>query len=218
MERFDDQLVLVVERFDREWMDGGRWIARLPQEDFCQALGYPPDKKYEGHGGPGMAACLDLLSGSADAPTDRMTFQLAQLSYWLLAATDGHAKNYSIFLEKGDRYVMTPLYDIISFWPYFGNGPHHARWRKAGLAMALRSKNPHYLLHTIQARHWRGLAMKNGGEAVWEAMLGLVNRVVPALQAVESRLPADFPSATWEAIAAGMRSQVDVFRTGLAGA
>jgi len=217
MEQFGDQLVLVVERFDREWMDGGRWIARLPQEDFCQALGYPPRQKYEADEGPGMAACLDLLSGSADTATDRMTFQLAQLCFWLLAATDGHAKNYSIFLDQGDRYVMTPLYDVISLWPYFGEGPHQGRWRKAKLAMALRSKNPHYLLHTIQARHWHGLAMKNGGAAIWDAMLGLVNRVEPALQVVESRLPPDFPGGTWEAIATGMRSQVEVFKAGLSG-
>ncbi len=215
MGQFGGQRVLVVERFDRQWMDDGRWIARLPQEDFCQALGYPPRHKYEADNGPGIARCLGLLGGSDDAPTDRLTFQLAQLSYWLLAATDGHAKNYSIFLEQGDRYGMTPLYDIISLWPYFGEGPHHARWHKAKLAMALRSKNAHYLLHTIQARHWHALAMRNGGVAVWEAMLGLIERAESALQAVEGRLPSDFPGATWEAIASGIRSQVQVFRKGL---
>ena len=62
-------VVPLVERFDRAWMDGGQWIARLPQEDFCQALGYPPDKKYEKDGGPGMEACLRLLDGGADAGT-----------------------------------------------------------------------------------------------------------------------------------------------------
>jgi len=44
---FGQQKALVVERFDRAWMDEGKWIARLPQEDFCQMLGYPSDKKYE---------------------------------------------------------------------------------------------------------------------------------------------------------------------------
>lgn len=52
--------------------------------------------------------------------------------------------------------------------------------------MAIRSKNAHYDFHTIQARHWHQLATKNGGAAVWEAMLGLVERVDKALATVES--------------------------------
>ena len=112
---------------------------------------------------------------------------------------------------------MTPLYDIISLWPYFGERPHHVRWRKAKLAMALRSKSAHDPFHSIEARHWYNLAMKNGGETVWEAMLGLMNQVESALQVVENGLPQDFPGATWEAMATGMRSQVEIFRAGLAG-
>ena len=215
MARFGDQEVLVVERFDREWMDGGKWIARLPQEDFCQALGFPPDRKYEKDGGPGMNACLKLLAGSADAEGDCLAFALAQLCFWLLAAPDGHAKNYSLFLSQGDAYGMTPLYDILSIWPYIGNAPSQFRWRKAGLAMAMRSKNAHYAFHTIQTRHWHALAISNGGPDVWDAMLGLVERVEPALSKVEDGLPPDFPARTWEAIAAGMRSQARLFSLGL---
>jgi serine/threonine-protein kinase HipA len=212
---FAGQKVLAVERFDRAWMDDGQWIARLPQEDFCQALGFPPDRKYETDGGPGMEASLKLLAGSADAEVDRLVFQLAQLAFWLMAATDGHAKNYSIFLRQGDSYAMTPLYDIISVWPYIGDAPNQFRWRSAGLAMALRTKNAHYALHTIQARHWHALAMKHGGPQVWEAMLALVERVEPALKAVERILPRGFPVRVWDTVRAGMLGQVERFRTGV---
>lgn len=214
MAEFAGQKVLVVERFDRAWMDGGRWIARLPQEDFCQAWGYPPDKKYERDGGPGMAACLQLLAGSADADVDRIAFQLSQLAFWLMAATDGHAKNFSLFLRQGDAYAMTPLYDVMSIWPYIGDGARQFRWRSAGLAMALRARNVHYALHTLQARHWHALAMKNGGPRVWQAMLGLVDQVESALATVESRLPPSFPGQTWDAIRTGMRSQARLFESG----
>jgi serine/threonine-protein kinase HipA len=214
MARFGDADVLVVERFDRAWMDGGTWIARLPQEDFCQALGVPPRRKYEADGGPGMAKCLQLLAGSADPQQDRLAFQLAQLAYWLMAATDGHAKNGSIFLQPGDNYVMTPLYDILSMWPYFGTGPDRLNRRQAGLAMAMRAGNAHYRLETIQPRHWHQLAMKHGGPAVWQAMQALVERVEPALAAVEPRLPQGFPGRTWEAIAAGMRAEARRFVAG----
>ncbi|MDR6854453.1 serine/threonine-protein kinase HipA [Variovorax guangxiensis] len=215
MAEFDGPKVLVVERFDRAWMDGGTWIARLPQEDFCQALGYPPNKKYEKDGGPGMQACLKLLDGSSDAQVDRTAFQLTQLAFWLLAATDGHAKNYSIFLAQGDVYAMTPLYDVISVWPYVGDGANQFRWRSVGLAMALRAKNAHYALHTIQARHWHGLAMKNGGPSVWDAMTAMVGEVQAAIGRVEARLPTAFPRKTWERIVKGMRSQVRQFESGL---
>jgi serine/threonine-protein kinase HipA len=38
----DHPPVLVVERFDRKPHPSGKWILRLPQEDFCQALGVNP--------------------------------------------------------------------------------------------------------------------------------------------------------------------------------
>ena len=216
MARFGDEEVLIVERFDRALMDGGTWIARLPQEDFCQALGVPPRRKYESDGGPGMAKCLQLLAGSADPPQDTLAFQLTQLAFWLMAATDGHAKNHSIFLQPGDSYVMTPLYDIMSMWPYFGDGPSRFNRRQAGLAMAMRAKNAHYKLETIQPRHWHQLAMKHGGPAVWDAMQALVERVGPALAAVEEKLPRGFPGRTWGAISEGMRTEAHRFVEGAA--
>jgi serine/threonine-protein kinase HipA len=81
MARFGEEEVLIVERFDRAPMDGGRWIARLPQEDLCQALGVSPRRKYEADGGPGMAKCLQLLAGSADPQQDTLAFQLTQLAF-----------------------------------------------------------------------------------------------------------------------------------------
>lgn len=216
MARFGDEDVLVVERFDRTWMDGGTWIARLPQEDFCQALGVPPRRKYESDGGPGMAKCLQLLAGSADPQQDMLAFQLTQLACWLMAATDGHAKNYSIFLQPRDSYVMTPLYDLLSMWPYFGDGPHRFDRRQAGLAMALRAKNAHYKLETIQPRHWHHLAMKHGGPAVWDAMRAMVEGVEAAVATVEQKLPEGFPGRTWETIAKGMRAEAKRFAKGAA--
>jgi len=159
--------VLVVERFDRQWLDDPhRWIARIPQEDFCQALGVPPDDKYEAQGGPGMAPCLQVLRGSAIAATDIRHFLCAQLAFWLLAATDGHAKNFSIFLLPGGRYRMTPLYAVISARPVIGPGPNQVAWQETKLAMAVRSKNTHYELARIQTRHWQALARRSGVDSV----------------------------------------------------
>ena len=208
---FGVQKVLVVERFDRQWMDE-RWVARLPQEDFCQALAVPPDRKYESDGGPGIEDALKLLSGSASPNADREQFLLTQLAFWLLAATDGHAKNFSVFLNVGDTYRLTPLYDVLSAWPIIGHDAKLLSPQKARLAMGLRAKNMHYRLREIRARHFRELAENSGVPTVWDKMLELVNNVPPSLAAVEKRLASDFPRTLWERISNGMLSQVGAFK------
>ncbi len=213
---FGAQKVLVVERFDRQWMDE-RWIARLPQEDFCQALAVPPDRKYESDGGPGIEDALKLLSGSAAPNVDREQFLLVQLAFWLLAATDGHAKNFSLFLNAGDSYRLTPLYDVLSAWPVIGHGANSLAPQKAKLAMGLRAKNMHYRLREIRARHYREVADKSGVPTVWDKMQHLIGDVPRSLAAVESRLAPSFPRGLWERISAGMLSQADAFKNELLG-
>ncbi len=106
---------------------------------------------------------------------------------------------------------MAPLYDVLSVWPYVGRKRGQLHLRDVRLAMALRSKNTHYEIHTIRARHWHALAMKNGGPPVWEAMQGLVVGVAQALKSVEAQLPRDFPKRIWDPIAKGMRGQAEKF-------
>src|SRR5690606_24840596 len=108
---FEDMKVLSVERFDRMWWenpDGKRWLVRLPQEDMCQATGTPPHLKYESDGGPGVRQIMKLLATSRDPARDQRTFFKAQVLFWMLRATDGHAKNFSIFLRQGGTYELTP--------------------------------------------------------------------------------------------------------------
>ena len=218
---FGDETVLAVERFDRQWLEGphaeNRWIARIPQEDFCQVLGVPSHDKYEAQGGPRMAQCLQVLRSSRTATADIRHFLCAQLAFWLLAATDGHAKNFSIFLLPGGGYRMTPLYDVISVWPVIGNGPNRVAWQEAKLAMAVRSKNVHYELARIQTRHWQGLAHRSGAEGTWQAMQALVARVESAIDTVQMLLPAGFPDRTAQTIFDGLRRQCRAWDAGLPG-
>jgi serine/threonine-protein kinase HipA len=131
---FDDKPVIVVERFDRLWRNDV--LYRLPQEDICQALGVPPMRKYQSDGGPGIVDILEFLNGAVAPREDRMSFMKTQIVFWLLAAIDGHAKNFSIFLTPGG-YKLTPLYDVISAYPYPELSNH-----KVKLAMAV--GNSHY--------------------------------------------------------------------------
>jgi serine/threonine-protein kinase HipA len=211
---FGARKVLVVERFDRAIQappHGPKWIARLPQEDFCQALGVAGSRKYESEGGPGVRDVLRVLDTSSQAAQDKLTFVRAQLAFWIMAATDGHAKNFSIFLERGGGYHLTPLYDVLSAWPIIGNGPNQISPRRAKLSMALRGKNVHYHLHEIHTRHWQELARQIGVPDAFDQMVALVLQVPDALERVADELPAHFPKAVFTAIRRGMLAQAERF-------
>lgn len=207
---FGAKRVLVVERFDRQMTSAG-WIARLPQEDLCQARGVASSAKYERDGGPGIAECLSILQGSVDDPEDARAFLCAQLLFWFLAAIDGHAKNFSLFLLPGGRYRLTPLYDVLSAWPMIDAGPYGIPYKKATMAMAVRATSAHYKLSEIQPRHWEQLAKTSGVEGAWEAMLDLANRLESALLQVEKQLPQDFPTELAEKVFAGTRRHLRKF-------
>lgn len=107
---------VIIERFDRSDTQGE--LVRLHQEDLCQALGLPPSKKYENKGGPTIAELAGVLrKHSTDAHGDIDRYRDALIFNWLIAGTDAHAKNYSIFLN-GDSARLTPLYDLASGLPY----------------------------------------------------------------------------------------------------
>ncbi|HEX8375737.1 MAG TPA: HipA domain-containing protein, partial [Geminicoccaceae bacterium] len=218
MATFGDERALVVERFDRAWIaDGAKRPAllRLPQEDFCQATGTPPTKRYESDGGPGMAKCLDILAASEHPVAARTGFALAQLAFWLLAAPDGHAKNFSLFVNRRGTFTPTPLYDILSAWPVIGKRARQLPYQDARMAMAVRSRNAHVRFGEIETRHWRQLALVTAGEGAWAAMRKLVEAVEPALDRAEQGLPAAFPPQVWDTISEGMRRHAQRFRAGL---
>lgn len=219
--RFSDAVgeeqALVVKRFDREFAtasgSGRKWITRLPQEDFCQALGVPAARKYESDGGPGISDGLALLAGGNQPTEDSIVFAKAQLAFWLLAAPDGHAKNFSIFLRR-DGYVLTPLYDVISAWPIIGRGANQWAQQKVKLAMAVRGKRPHRELNRIAYRHWLQLASQTGAPDAMEQMAAVVQSAEGAVRRVESTLPRGFPEQVWTAISRGVLSQRERFLAG----
>lgn len=203
---FGERRVLVVERFDRAWQ-GNRWIARLPQEDFCQALGVPGSRKYEKLGGPGMKDILRLLVTS-EQPADLATFVKAQLLFWALAATDGHAKNFSIFLHPRGSYRLTPLYDVLSAWPIIGNGSRQLAYQKAELAMAVRGKNTHYELAGIRRRHWDNVAQFAGLKDAANIVDSVVQAAPSIIAEVAARLPKAFPAHVADRIFTGLKESL----------
>lgn len=200
---FGDYKALIVERFDRRLAEEGTWWMRLPQEDFCQATATPAVFKYENDGGPGIRQIMELLNGSVRALEDRRDFMRRQLAFWLLAAIDGHAKNFSIFLLPGGSYRLTPCYDVLSAHPFLGHGRNMFAPEKIKMAMAVESKSRHYRWKEIRLRHWLETAKRCGVSDMSEIIDEMAERVPEAIGEVESSLPKGFPPAIADSILTG---------------
>lgn len=209
IETFEDQKVLVVERFDRRLAPDGSWIIRLPQEDFCQALGLSPLSKYQADGGPGIADIMSVLAASETPAHDRRNFFKTQILFWLLAATDGHAKNFSLSIGPGGRYWSTPLYDVLSAFPIMGGGANQLAPQKARMAMAVRGTQNHYRIAQIMRRHWleQGRLVGLPADDVEAILMELKAAVEPAIDATVAELPATFPQDVAERVFEGLRAQ-----------
>ncbi|MGG4775770.1 type II toxin-antitoxin system HipA family toxin [Paenalcaligenes sp. Me52] len=208
MAQFEDQRVLIVERFDRHVHPDG-WIVRIPHEDLLQAQGLPSHLKYESDGGPGVSDIMGLLRGSANVTDDRQTFFKALLYFWLLAAVDGHAKNFSIAIAPGGTFKLAPLYDVLSAWPWVGSGANHVHLRNVKMAMALRTKNTHYRMNDIYRRHWLRVGEQYVGVEPTMAILGELPSIVEsAITAVQELVPEGFPVHIADTIFEGVRSNL----------
>jgi len=209
MATFEDQKALLVTRFDRQRMAEGYWL-RLPQEDFCQVLGCQSALKYESDGGPGHAEIVEKLVYSRNS-RDLETFFRTQVLFWMLAATDGHAKNFSIRLLPGSAYEMTPMYDVLSAWPVTGQGANLLDYKELKLAMALRSTNAHYLLEKIQARHFVHLAARC--RIPRDPAIRLIEELIAKTPSVVDKagasLPDGYPMDVFEAITKGLQWSAD---------
>ena len=173
IERFGDQLALVVTRYDRRRI-GPEWV-RLHQEDFCQALGVPPEGKYQNEGGPTVRTMLDLVRAeSAQPDEDARTLARSIMLNWILGATDSHAKNFSLLMGPAGQVRLAPLYDIASFLPY-SEDP-----RRLKLSNRVGGK---YRLHDIGRREWERFRTENDLDwdtvAACRALAQRVRNVLP---------------------------------------
>ncbi|MBO0208778.1 MULTISPECIES: type II toxin-antitoxin system HipA family toxin [unclassified Vibrio] len=192
---------LAVERFDRRWNRDKTKLLRLPQEDICQVKGMPSSIKYESQGGPGIAEIMALLMGSNNAIEDQYNFMKFQVFQWAIGATDGHAKNFSIFIEKGGNYRLTPFYDILSAYPVLGG--RGLNIRKLKLAMGLKAtKGKKYEISKVYPRHFIDTAKHVGfDQEKMQSILDEMQIEMPkAIERLKSRLPKEFPTRIADSI------------------
>lgn len=118
-------------------------------------------------------------------------FFRSQILFWLIGATDGHAKNFSVFLRQGGRFELTPFYDVLTAQPAFdARQIPHKRYR---LAMSA-GTSPHYRIDDVLGRHFvqsgkaTGLGptlMRRVVDEIREAAESAPNRAL-------SEMPGDF--------------------------
>lgn len=107
------QRVLLVERYDRQKSADGK-IERLHQEDFCQALGYPGEHKYEAAGGPGLATCADLIRTRLRLGPPALRGFLDWVIFCVLIGNaDAHAKNLALLRDSSGHLSLAPFYDLV---------------------------------------------------------------------------------------------------------
>ncbi len=174
--------VYLVERYDRhKGTDGG--TARLHQEDFCQALGVPPELKYEKEGGPGFADCFGLVGAwSVEPVLDSLNLLRWALFNFLIGNADAHAKNLSFLYQTGG-VRLAPFYDLLStaVYPRVNN--------KFAMKMG-GQKDPRYLMADDLASFAKEAGV--GLRAVKSELKGLCEKV-----STESETLAEGYRAAW---------------------
>jgi serine/threonine-protein kinase HipA len=199
---FGKTKALVVERFDRARTKDNR-LFRVPQEDFCQALSCPPTRKYQHEGGPGMVEILNLLKGADTPAEDQKTFLKAQILFWLIGATDGHAKNFSLFLGHGGSFRLAPIYDVLTAQPSMDARKIERKQMK--LAMSV-GQSRHYRIEDIEARHFIQTVERAGlpGSLASDALQEVAKAADNAMTTVETQLPTGFPEGIHASVKAGL--------------
>jgi serine/threonine-protein kinase HipA len=163
---------IVVQRYDRNIGADGS-IARVHQEDFCQALGFPPERKYQQEGGPLLRDCIGLLrEWSTVAALDIRDFLDGLIFNVLIGNADAHGKNYSI-LYRGTERRLAPFYDLVCtlVWPELSKTP----------AMKIGKSDS---IERITPAHWQTMAQESrmGWPMLRERIANLCGKVIDGLQ------------------------------------
>ena len=183
---WDDVEAIAVRRFDRVRLTPESPLARLHQEDLCQAAGFAPDRKYQHLGGPDLAVCAALIRDpvSVVAGDDLQRFRDMLLYHWLIVNPDAHAKNYGLLLRGRERR-LAPLYDSSTWLPYrYGD-----KVAKLPLAMFPGTDRRLEALDTPEALAALASALSMGASGTAERAEDLAARLPAAVEATINEAP-----------------------------
>lgn len=171
---------LLIERYDRV-SAGIADTERLHQEDFCQALGYPGELKYESQGGPNLAACSTLIRELRLGPAAVQGLLDWVVYNVLIGNADAHAKNLALLCNRNGNRQLAPFYDMVPTIAL----PESLVERTPALRIGVADR-----IDAIQAEDWRAFAGQAGytGRFVLNHVTTLAGRLLEQLEATCNEL------------------------------
>lgn len=163
---------LLIERYDRQRTESGVTI-RLHQEDFCQALGHPPERKYQQEGGPLVRECVAMLREWSTTPVlDIPAFVDGLIFNVLIGNADAHGKNYSMLYWERERR-LAPFYDLVST----------IAWLELSTALAMRVGRGKSV-NDLNPAHFRRMAEESslGWPMIRERMEWMSSKMIEVLE------------------------------------
>lgn len=156
-----------------------------------------------------MREIVQLLKGSDRPEDDIAIFMRTCIVFWMLGATDGHAKNFSVFLDPGGRFRMTPMYDVLTAQPSLDAG--QIQRKKFKLAMSV-GKNRHYPVLDIMPRHFVQTADIAGvGKSLMRAIFDdLSAHAMRQADGVISSLPDSFPDELVDSVRSAIEARASL--------
>lgn len=131
----------------------------------------------------------------------------AQVLFWLIGATDGNAKNFSIYLGRGGRFRLTPVYDVLTAQPRLVTRQIERKQMK--LAMFV-GDSRHYRLDEIKGRHFIQTTERAGlpGALARDVLEEVAKAADAAITSVEAQLPRNFPEYIHNGVKAGLANRI----------
>lgn len=180
----------VVDRYDRAELNGN--TVRVHQEDFCQALGIPPNRKYEVEGGPSVKDGIALLKKHSALPVADMDAFLKMVEFnYLIGNADAHGKNFSILYGK-NGIRLAPVYDVMDTDIY----PQVSK--KMAMKIGKKYDAPYIFKH-----HWLSYTegSERAKERIWKEITAFKQTVlVEAEKLVEELNSSSYASPVYEQI------------------
>lgn len=180
---------ILIERYDRI-IEAGK-VQRVHQEDFCQALGYPPERKYQEEGGPGIRDIVKLIREWSSISVLDLTAFLEGLTFnAFVGNADAHGKNYSFLYGDGEKR-LAPFYDLVCT----------LAWPEISSNMAMKIGGCKQINH-LENAHWQKMAKECniGWPMLREKLSSLAERISVELpstvETVQEMVATDFQNVS----------------------
>ena len=143
-----------------------------------------------------------------------MAFLASQIIFWLAGATDGHAKNFSLFLRPRGGFKLTPYYDVLSVQQAVDRG--QLGQRNFRLAMSA-GRNRHYRIEEVLGRHFvqTAKAAGLGPTIVRKVVTDIREKAELAPENARSKMPDDFADSVHESVRDAIANRLALLDTAL---